>query len=241
MKMRASRRRPLSHTAPRMSFEPNPVPPEPRPLTWNLRNPGPCSGWQTAVLFQALPGGLPPKKTQGQGRTRLLPLPSGSPDPSFGQALPLPACGGLRCELWRGRCGAHGRAPQPSPPLPSPRWGSKTTGHPTPADPSCGHLALCPALPRAHSKNLLAFFVPIFESPPAPQRGLEPLLLFLAPYLPALGGRGQRDSSHPPITEAGLSALGNSKCREGPGCLETWPSTRLWTAPQLPTELPWTH
>lgn len=37
-RMRASRRHLPSHTAPLMSFEPNPASPEPRPLPWKLKN-----------------------------------------------------------------------------------------------------------------------------------------------------------------------------------------------------------
>lgn len=57
--------------------------------------------------------------------------------------------------------GCMGRAPWPSPS----RRGSKTTGHPTPADPSCGHLALCPALPRAHRVKTFWPFLFQFLSP----------------------------------------------------------------------------
>lgn len=83
--------------------------------------------------------------------------------------------------------GPVGRAPQASPPLTPPQRGSKTTGHPTPANPLLWTPGALPGPPQgSQSKNLLAFFVANFESPSAPQRGLESLLLFLAPHLPAL-------------------------------------------------------
>lgn len=198
--MRASRRRPLSRTAPRMSSEPNPASPVLRRPTWKLRNPGPRSGGQTAVLLPVVPAGRPAtSKDAGCARTRLRPPPSGSPDPGLGRAVPGPACQGLRCELRRDRCGARGEgAPAFTSPHPSPA-GKREYRPPQPCFPLLRTPGARPGPPQgSQSKNLLAFFVPMFESPLAPPRGLEPVLPFLAPPLPAWGAEEERQlpSSH---------------------------------------------
>lgn len=77
MRMRASRRHPLSHTAPPMSFEPNPEPCVPRPLSWRPEEarPQPWQAGQPSCSRSSLPGVLLLRRTQARGRTCRLPLP----------------------------------------------------------------------------------------------------------------------------------------------------------------------
>lgn len=184
-----------------------------------------------------------PGKTQGQGRaqiscrqpTNLLPLPSGCPNPGFGQAMRFRACQGLQYELRRGRCGEGTR---PSPPLTPSQQGSKTTGLPTPAYPLLWTPCTLPGPPQgSQSKNLLAFFVLIFESPPAPQRGLESQLLS-SPSPSSPGGPRVERRLPSPIIEAGPARCGGSKCREGPGCFGVRLRTGLWPCPSAAFGLP---
>lgn len=71
----------------------------------------------------------------------------------------------------------------PAPPLPTLLW----------------TICALPGPPQgSQSKNHLAFFVPISESPSAPQRGPEPIMALPAPHLPAVGDEVERlfPSSH---------------------------------------------
>lgn len=117
--------------------------------------------------------------------------------------------------------GPMGRAPQPSPPFTPPQRGSKTTAQPTPADPLLWTPGALPGPPQgSQSKNLLAFFVPNFEYPSAPQRGLEPLLLFLAPHLPALGAEDEEAVPSLPLLRLASLLWGPASARTARVVLE---------------------
>lgn len=170
--------------------------------TWKVKNLGQGSGRQRQ-LFQ--PQVLPASavfllgKATALGRTQIS---CGQPAPAFSlcqaffswqgfrQAMRFQDCivnsGGGRCQSWAPRLEPSKALVKGTPSLYFsllPSQGNKTAG------PSSSSLLTSPvdtcALPDppqgSQSKNLLAFFVPISESPSAPQRGLEPLVALPCP------------------------------------------------------------
>lgn len=130
--------------------------------------------------------------------------------------------------MWRGHPAFTSLTPS--------QQGSKTTGLPTPAYPLLWTPCTLPGPPQgSQSKNLLAFFVLIFESPPAPQRGLESQLLS-SPSPSSPGGPRVERRLPSPIIEAGPAGCGG-RVPGGPRLF--WGEAQDW-ALALPLSCLWT-